>query len=98
MTSSDRPVIFRGGFVARLDVVERLLDIERRGGRFVQQPDGGFLVEPHGLLTAEDVAFIQRHRAEARRVLEYQADDSHLFTDQTRAQPGHVPGRSERTV
>ena len=51
---------------------------EKRGGRFELEPDGGFRVIPPSVLTADDTAFL-RARDEARQVLEYQADDSHLF-------------------
>ena len=95
MANSSSLVVFRGGFSARSDVVERLLDIESRGGRFVPQPDGRFRVEPASLLTSADRAFIRQHRDEARRVLEYQADDSHLWDDRCRAQSGHVPAATE---
>jgi hypothetical protein len=91
-------VTFRGGFIARLDVVERLLDLERRGAQFALLADGGFRVEPADVLTPDDSAFLKAHRDEARAVVRYQADDAHLFTDVTLAQPRHVPGRQERTA
>jgi hypothetical protein len=74
-------VTFRGGFVADADVVRRLLDIEDRGARFVLLPDGRFKVDPANVLTADDCAFLQARRDEARAVVAYQADDRHLFTD-----------------
>jgi hypothetical protein len=74
-------VTFRGGFVADWAVVSRLLALEQRGARFELKDDGGFRVIPPNVLTTEDTDFLRAHRAEARRVLEYQADDSHLFTD-----------------
>ena len=91
--SSDRSrlVTFRGGFVASLVVVERLLAIEARGARFVSLAGGRFQVSPPSVLTPEDTTFLKVHQDEARRVLSYQADDSHLFTDQSRAQPGRLP-------
>ena len=89
--SEDRLVTCRGGFTASLGVVERLLAIEARGAKFVLQADGRFKVEPPSALTPKDATFLKAHRAEVRRVLAYQADDSHLFTDQSQAQPGRVP-------
>ena len=71
-------VTFRGGFVADWNVVSRLLMIEARGGCFELTSDGGFRVTPASVLTPEDIDFLRRHRDEARRILQYQADDSHL--------------------
>ena len=42
--TSSQVVTFRGGFTASLDVVLRLLDLERRGARFEPVQDGGFRV------------------------------------------------------
>jgi len=80
-TCSDAPtlVTFSGGFVADWQVVRRLLDLEARGGRFVLLADGRIRVEPAGLLDAESRVFLRAHLVEARRVLEYEADDSHLL-------------------
>ena len=93
MPSSNRSrlVTFRGGFVASLEVVERLLAIEARGARFVPLVGGRFRVDPPSALTPEDVAFLAAHRGEARRVLSYQADDAHLWDDRGQAQPGRLP-------
>jgi hypothetical protein len=38
------------------------------------------------------------HRDEARRVVEYQADDAHLFTDRSVARGPRTPSRQERTA
>lgn len=95
--SNPRLVTFRGGFVADVDVVVRLVDLEARGARFVLLADGGFQVVPSDVLTPDDRAFLAAHRAEARAVVRYQADDSHLYDDQRLAHPGHVPVR-ERTT
>ena len=73
-------VTFRGGFVADWAIVRRLLDIEARGCSFQLEDAGRFRVIPPDRLTIEEVAFLRARRDEARRVLEYQADDSHLFT------------------
>ena len=99
-TSDAQLVTFRGGFVASLDVVSRLLAVEARGGRFIPAAGtgGGFKVEPREALTSEDCQFFAAHRDEARRVLAYQADDSHLFTDGTQAQPARMPGPQEKTA
>ena len=61
-------------------VVQRLLEIEARGCSFRLEESGRFRVLPPDRLTSNDVAFLRAHRDEARQVLEYQADDSHLFT------------------
>ena len=98
MPSSNRLVTFRGGFVAAEAVVIRLNDLEFRGARFVLKPDGGFRVVPADVLTPDDTRFLRAHRDEARRVLEYQADDSHLFSDRSLAQIPHVPAPRERTA
>ena len=80
-TLSDRQtVVFRGGFSADWEVVRRLLDLEARGATF-RRETSGFRVVPADVLTQDDVAFLRAHREEARRVLDYQADDTHLFTD-----------------
>ncbi len=90
-SSEPRLVTFRGGVVASLEVVERLLAIEARGARFV--PVGGrFKVDPLSTLTPEDTTFLKAHRDEARRVLAYQADDAHLWDDKGQAQPSRLPG------
>jgi len=91
MASPSERVHFRGGFTARLDVVQTLLALEGRGARFVPMPDGGFKVCPAGLLTDEDRAVLTTHRAEARALVHYQADDAHLFTDSTQAQGARIP-------
>ena len=93
MTSSDdgQLVTFRGDFVADLALVKRLWDIEARGCSFHRKDDGGFRVVPKGQLTPDEVDFFRARRDEARRVLAYQADDGHLFTDQSQAQPGRLP-------
>ena len=92
-SSEQRLVTFRGGFTASLEVVQRLIAIEARGAKFVSQADGRFKVEPLTALTPEDATFLKAHRDEARRVLAYQADDAHLFTDQSQAQRGVAPWR-----
>ena len=73
-------VTFRGGFVADSAIVQRLLDIEARGCSFRLEEGGRFRVVPADRLTPDDLAFLRERRDEARRVLEYEADDSHMFT------------------
>lgn len=90
--------VYRGGFVANPAVVACLLAIEGRGARFLPQPDGSFRVERHELVTAEERAFLRAHLAEARRVVHYQADDAHLFSDTRLAQPARVPEPLKETV
>jgi hypothetical protein len=87
-------VTFRGGFVADLSVVCRLLDLEARGARFELRPNGGFRVLPAAVVTSDDMQFLSVHRDEARRVLEYQADDSHLFRDDQNAQLPDGPAQT----
>ena len=72
-------VTFRGGFVAAWSVVQRLLELERRGARFELLAEGRFRVVPPDLLTADDVRFLRGHRDEARQAIRHQADDSTLF-------------------
>jgi hypothetical protein len=76
-TCSEAPVLilFRRGFVADAAVVRRLLDLEQRGCTFRLENGGRFRVIPGDRLTADDVSFLRARRDEARRVLEYQADD-----------------------
>jgi hypothetical protein len=73
-------VTFRGGFVADGAVVGRLLDLEARGCSFRLETGGRFRVIRPDRLTPEDVAFLRARRDETRQVLEYQADNSHVFT------------------
>jgi len=77
---SEQLVNFRGGFVADWAVVQRLLELEGRGCSFKLEDGSRFRVIPPDRLTPDDVAFLRARRDEARQVLEYQADDSHLFT------------------
>jgi hypothetical protein len=79
---SDEPVFvtLSGGFVADWSVVCRLIALEARGARFAMTADGELQMTPESMLTANDVAFLRARTDEVRRVLEYQADDSHLFS------------------
>lgn len=80
-SSEGQLVTFRDGVTAARAVVERLLDLEGRGAAFRLEAGGRFSVTPHSVLTSDDIAFLQAHRNEARRILEYQADDTHLSRD-----------------
>jgi hypothetical protein len=71
-------VHFRGGFVADWCVVRVLLELETRGARFELVGGGRFRVLPSRVLSSDDIAFLREHRDEARSVLAYQADASHL--------------------
>ena len=72
-------VTMRDGRLVSLQVLQRLWEIEARGGSFVIV-DGGFDVEPHSTLTARDRAFILRNLDEAIRIVHLQeADDSRLY-------------------
>ena len=50
------------------------------GCSFRLEGGGRFRIIPPDRLTSDDVAFLRARRDEARPVLQYQADDSHLFT------------------
>ena len=78
--SSEAPtlVTFRGGFAADWTLVAKLLAIEARGCTFELLPDGRICVRPSGQLSLDEIDFLRLHRSEARRVLLYQAADSHL--------------------
>ena len=71
-SSSDRRLVtFRGGFVADWSLVERLIEIEHKGGRFHLLDDGRFAVRPSSILTSTEADYLRAHRDEARQVLEY---------------------------
>ncbi|MGH9253503.1 MAG: hypothetical protein ACRD3C_02920 [Vicinamibacterales bacterium] len=80
-TSSEAPTLitFRDGFTANCAVLAKLLDIEARGCTCELLADGRICIRPPGQITADEITFLREHRDEARRVLQYQADDSHLF-------------------
>ena len=82
MDGDSKFVTLRGGVVASVAVLERLWAIEARGGTFVLTENGGYDIEPEGILTAIERVFLLEHRDEARRLVRFQADDSHL-TDAT---------------
>jgi hypothetical protein len=79
-TLSDAAVVvtLRGGVTVSSDVLVKLLDIEARCCTFKLLANGRICITPSGRLSPEEIDFLRRHRDEARRVLEYQADDSHL--------------------
>lgn len=62
MGCSDELVTFKGGFVASLSVVSKLLDIESRGCAFQLEDGGRFRVVPPDRLTMDDVAFLRTRR------------------------------------
>jgi len=74
-------VTLRGGVTVNLAVLLTLLEIEARGCTFEVLPDRRICVRPSGRLTVAEIEFLKEHRDEARRIVEYQADDSHLRTD-----------------
>ena len=84
-------VTFRDGFVASVTVLQRLWAIEALGCSFALKDDGGFHVVHWDKLMPADDAFLRAHRDEVRRLIAYQADESHLFTDQSQAQRGYLP-------
>ena len=71
-------VIFPDGTVASLPVLQCLWDIEARGGIFVLLKDGKVRVEPPDRMTPSEQAFLRAHLEETRRLVRYQAEDSHL--------------------
>jgi hypothetical protein len=74
----DDRVIFRDGTTANPEVLKTLWDIEDRGGRFVCTGETGYRIEPEELLSYTQRMFLIQHRDEVRRLVRYQADDSHL--------------------
>ena len=64
-------VSFRGGFVASMEVVAGVIDLEFRGFSFRLVDGGRFRVSPQERLTDQDTAFLRSRRDEVRRVLEY---------------------------
>lgn len=91
MTAS-KFVTFRDGTVASLAVLERLWAIEARGGKIAPTDDGGFQVTPQGIVTPTERVFLREHRDEARRLVRYQADDSHLTDAAAPAMPAFASG------
>ncbi len=73
----DQTVRMRDGFVAARKVLQRLWDIEARGASFVIT-ETGFTITPEGILTPGDRAFLLAHLDEAKRIVNYEADDAHL--------------------
>ena len=59
LSDGSRLVTFKGGFVASVEVVQRLLAIEARGAKFVALAGGRFKVEPVEILTAEDTTVLE---------------------------------------
>ena len=82
MAGASKLITFRDGTVASLAILERLWAIEARGGRFVLTDNGGYDIEPEGILRHHERLFLLEYRDEARRLVRDQADDSHL-TGQT---------------
>jgi hypothetical protein len=78
MTACSKLVTFRDGTVASVAVLECLWAIEARGGRLDVTDDGGLLVTPQGIVTATERVFLRENQEEARRLVRYVADDSHL--------------------
>ena len=77
-TSDVREVVtMRDGFVAARNVLQRLWEIEARGASFVIT-ETGFDVTPQGILTHGDRAFLLAHLDEAKRIVNYEADDTNL--------------------
>jgi hypothetical protein len=78
-------VTLRNGTTVSLHVLQRLWNIEERGGIFVLTDNGGYNVEPKGVVTANDRAFLLENQEEARRLVRYQANNM-AWTD-TRVHP-----------
>jgi hypothetical protein len=77
MTGSE-VITLRDGTVVSLAVLKCLWAIEARGGRLNRTDDGGFQVTPQGIVTPNERVFLLENQDEARRLVRYQADDSHL--------------------
>jgi hypothetical protein len=67
------------------DVFDRIMNLQGRGCTFELGDGGRFRVVLPDRLTADDISFLNAHRGEAHRLLEYRADDSHLYDDRSRA-------------
>ena len=91
MDGGSKFVTLRGGVVASVAVLERLWAIEARGGTFVLTENGGYDIEPEGILTHNERVFLLEHRDEARRLVRYQVDDSHLTDAAKPATRAFVP-------
>jgi hypothetical protein len=74
MRTASKLITFRDGTVASLAVLERLWAIEARGGIFVLTDNGGYDIEPEGLLKANERVFLLENQDEARRLVRYQFD------------------------
>ena len=68
----------RDGFVAERYVLQRLWSIEARGASFVIT-ETGFSITPEGIITPRDRAFLLAHLDEAKRIVNYEAADTHLY-------------------
>ena len=73
-------VTMRVGLVVSRDVLQRLWDIEARGASF-DITESGFDITPEGILTPRDRAFLLAHLDEAKRILRYEVDDTHLYEE-----------------
>ena len=77
-TSDVREVVtMRDGFVAARNVLQRLWEIEARGASFVIT-ETGFTITPEGIITPRERAFLLAHLDEAKRIVNYEADDTNL--------------------
>ena len=68
-------ITFRDGTVASLAVLEHLWAIEARGGIFILTDNGGYDIEPEGVLTDNERVFLLENQEEARRLVRYVVDD-----------------------
>ena len=68
---SSELVSFKGGFVADLAVVRRLLELEGRGVTFNLLDNDRFKVDPPSTLTPDDIAWLRQRRDEARACIAY---------------------------
>jgi hypothetical protein len=80
-----RTVTLRDGVEVDWEVVRVVLAIEARGATFhVDYPDllrpeqAQIRIEPKGVLTTADRAYLTLHKGEVVRILTYQPDDAHL--------------------
>lgn len=68
--SDVRLVTLRGGLVVRLDAIELLLDLERRGYRIEREADD-VIITPRRGLTPDDLRALRLHKPDALAIISY---------------------------
>lgn len=77
-SSSDAIWPLRAGPVVTVAVVDRLLDLERRGASFRLTPDS-VAITPLDVLSDDDKRFLRAHRDDVRAVVAYDPPVRHLL-------------------